>query len=207
MVDPHRITTAAELREVIAAPSAIIEQKVFEQIDEYAAAFIARSPLVLLATANARGELDVSPKGDAPGFVVVDDPQTLLLPDRPGNRLAYGFHNILEQPRVGLIFLVPGVSETLRVNGDAEITRDPALRERLTAGGKPAVLVTRIRVRECFFHCGKAFIRSALWKPESWPIGVKAEIGKQFARVLRGDAQLADAIDAGLADDYAKNLY
>jgi PPOX class probable FMN-dependent enzyme len=207
MVDPHRITTAAELREVIAAPSEIIEQKVFDHVDEYAAAFIARSPLVLLATANAHGELDVSPKGDAPGFVAVDDPHTLLLPDRPGNRLAYGFHNILEQPRVGLIFVVPGVTETLRVNGDAEITRDPALRERLTGCGKPAVLVTRVRVRECFFHCGKAFIRSSLWKPESWPIGVKAEIGKQFARVLRGDAQLADTIDAGLADDYAKNLY
>jgi PPOX class probable FMN-dependent enzyme len=207
MADPHRITSAAELRDVIAAPSPIIQQKVFDHVDEYAAAFIARSPLLLLATANARGDLDVSPKGDAPGFVAVDDPSTLLLPDRPGNRLVYGFHNILEQPRVGLIFVVPGVTETLRVNGDAEITRDPALCARLAAGGKPALLVTRVRVRECFFHCGKAFIRSALWRPESWPAGVKAEIGKQFARVLRGDAQLADTIDASIAEDYQKNLY
>lgn len=207
MVDPHRVTTAAQLREVIAAPSPVIEHKVFAHVDEYAAAFIARSPLLLLATSNAQGDLDVSPKGDAPGFVAVDDPQTLLLPDRTGNRLAYGFNNILEQPRVGLIFIVPGVTETLRVNGDAEITRDPALLERFTAGGKPALLVTRIRVRESFFHCGKAFIRSSLWRPESWPIGVKAEIGKQFARLLKGDAALADTIDAGLAEDYEKNLY
>jgi len=207
MVDPHRVTTAAELREVIALPSAVVEQKVFDHVDEYAAAFIARSPLLLLATANARGDVDVSPKGDAPGFVAVDDAHTLLVPDRPGNRLVYGFHNILEQPRVGLIFVVPGVTETLRVNGDAEITRDPALLTRLAARGKPALLVTRIRVRECFFHCGKAFIRSALWQPESWPIGVKAEIGKQFARLLQGDARLAETIDAGLTEDYAKNLY
>jgi len=207
MADPHRVTTAAELREIIAAPSPVIEQKVFDHVDDYAAAFIARSPLLLLATANAAGDLDVSPKGDAPGFVAVEDAHTLLLPDRTGNRLAYGFNNILEQPRVGLIFVVPGVTETLRVNGEAEITRDPALLQRFVAGGKPALLVTRIRVRECFFHCGKAFLRSSLWRPESWPTGVKAEIGKQFARLLKGDAQLADTIDAGLAEDYEKNLY
>jgi PPOX class probable FMN-dependent enzyme len=205
--DPHRIRSEAELREVIAAPSAAIDVKIFDRVDAYAAAFIARAPLLLLATADAEGRLDVSPKGDAPGFVHVADPRTLLVPDRPGNRLAYGFRNLLERPEVGLIFVVPGVTETLRVNGEAEITRDPALLARLGARGRPALLVTRVRVRECFFHCGKAFLRSELWKPETWPKGVKANIGRQIASRTKGGDAFAEAIEHSLERDYRTNLY
>jgi uncharacterized protein len=207
MPDPHRIETEAQLREVIAEPKASIEQKLFDHVDEYAAAFIARAPLLLLATSDRSGRLDVSPKGDAPGFVQVADPSTLLIPDRPGNRLVFGFRNLLEQPELGLIFVVPGVTETLRINGRAEITRDPALLEGLSARGKPALLVTRVHVRESFFHCGKAFLRAALWEPESWPRGMKANIGRQIAQRIDGDEGLARAIDEGIEEGYRSRLY
>jgi PPOX class probable FMN-dependent enzyme len=205
--DPHRIWSEAQLREVIPEPSAAIDLKIFDHVDEVAAEFVARAPLLLLATADAEGQLDVSPKGDAPGFVQVADPHTLLVPDRPGNRLAYGFRNLLERPQVGLIFVVPGVTETLRVNGEAEVTRAPELLARLAARGKPALLVTRVRVRECFFHCGKAFLRSELWKPETWPKGVKANIGRQIANKTKGGDALAEAIEQGLERDYRTGLY
>jgi PPOX class probable FMN-dependent enzyme len=207
MPDPHRITSEEQLREVIPPPSTQIEQKIFDHVDDFARAFIERAPLLLLATTDAEGRTDVSPKGDAAGFVAVDDPKTLLVPDRPGNKLAYGFKNILQQPQVGMIFVVPGVAETLRVNGRAELTRDPALLERLAARNKPALLVTRVHVEECFFHCGKAFIRSSLWKPGTWPEGVKANIGRQLARRMKAGQDVADAIEQGLADSYEKSLY
>lgn len=206
MSDPHRITTLAELRDAIPEPSAVIHQKVFDHVDEYASAFLARSPLVLVATSDAQGRIDVSPKGDAPGFVAVADARTLLIPDRPGNKLAYGFRNLLEDPQIGLIFLVPGVTETLRVNGRAEITRDPALCERFAARNKPALLVTRVAVEECFFHCGKAFIRSELWKPATWPTDARADLGRQMAKKLRGGDELAQAIEQGLERDYREGL-
>lgn len=207
MYDPHRIETEEQLREVIPPPRAALAQKIFDHVDEFARAFIARSPLLLLATSDAEGQVDVSPKGDAPGFVLVEGPQTIFVPDRPGNKLAYGFRNILGNPRVGMIFVVPGVTETLRVNGTAELTRDPELLERLSARGKPALLATRVRVEECFFHCGKAFLRSALWKPETWPRGVKANIGQQIARKLEAGAELARSIEEGLEKDYREGLY
>jgi len=206
MSDPHRIESEEQLREVIAGPHPAVAQKVFDHVDEYAAAFIERSPLALLATSGPDGSLDVSPKGDAPGFALVDSPGTLLLPDRPGNKLAYGFRNILATGRVGLIFLVPGAAETLRVNGRAELTRNPELLESLAARGKPALLVTRVSVEECFFHCGKAFVRSKLWKPDTWPEGFKAGIAPQLARKFGGGEELASTLDEGLERDMRENL-
>ncbi|MCG8592053.1 MAG: pyridoxamine 5'-phosphate oxidase family protein [Proteobacteria bacterium] len=205
--DPHRIETEAQLREVLSDPSPLVQEKIFDFVDDYARAFIERAPLLLMATTDREGRLDVSPKGDAPGFAVVEDERTLLVPDRPGNKLAYGFRNMLEQPRVGLIFVVPGVKETLRVNGSAELTRDPELLERLSARNKPALLVTRVTVEECFFHCGKAFVRSALWKPESWPTGFRANIGKQLARKSNADDAAAEAVEASLERSYRDHLY
>jgi PPOX class probable FMN-dependent enzyme len=207
MSDPHRITNEAQLREIIPPPSATLEQKIFDHVDRFARAFIERAPMLLLATAGSDGKTDVSPKGDAPGFVEVADAHTLLIPDRPGNKLAYGFRNILARPQVGMIFIVPGVTETLRVNGRAELTRDPMLLERLAARGKPAILVTRVHVQECFFHCGKAFVRSSLWKPGTWPENVKADIGKQIAQRMKGGPELAATIEKGLAESYETDLY
>lgn len=205
MSDPHAIRTEAMLRVVISEPNRVIEQKLFDRVDEFAAAFIRRAPLLLMATVGDSG-LDVSPKGDAPGFVEIEDERTLVIPDRPGNKLAYGHRNILSNPAVGLIFVVPGVNETLRVNGRAELTRDPELLERLAARHKPALLATRVRVEESFFHCGKAFVRSSLWKPATWPEGVKANIGQQIAKRNNAGDELAAAIEKGLEEDLKNNL-
>ncbi len=148
MSDPHRISSRAELREVIPEPNPMIEQKIFDHVDRYAREFIERTPMILLASVSSDGDLDVSPKGDAPGFVAVEDSKTLLIPDRPGNKLADGFCNMLDNPKVGIVFVIPGVSETLRVNGSVELTRAPEILERLSAGNKPTILATQVTVEE-----------------------------------------------------------
>ena len=206
MHDAHRIRTEEELREIIPAPSPLLEQKIFDHLDRHARRFIEHASLVFVSTVGPDGDLDVSPKGDAPGFVHVEDDGTMLIPERPGNRLAYGFRNILAHPKAGLIFVVPGATETLRVNGTAELTRDPALLERLAARNCPALLATRVHVQESFFHCGKAFIRSSAWKPETWAKGFKAGIGRQFAEKAGAGDAMAEQIEQGLERDYREGL-
>ena len=132
-------------------------------------AFIAHSPFLLIATADADGRCDVSPKGDAPGFVQVLDERRLAIPDRPGNKRLDGMQNLLTNPHVGLVFLVPGRDESLRVNGRAWITRDPEILRRSLARGKMPSLAIGVEVDQCFFHCGKALLRSRLWAYEGWP--------------------------------------
>lgn len=204
--DPYRVATPEALRGVIGEPSPAVRTKIFPTLGDTEQAFIARSPFLLMATADAAGHVDVSPKGDGPGFVAVEDERTLLVPDRKGNRLAMGLENLLENPRLSLIFLVPGTGETLRVNGDAVLTRDPTLLERLSARGQPALLAVRVTVRECFFHCAKAFLRARLWEPEAWPERGRVSFGKLLAPRLGADARAAEAIDAAIEDDYARNL-
>lgn len=206
MNDPYRIETVERLREQIGFPNPATGTKNQPSLDDEARRFIARSPLLVLATADAQGRLDTSPKGDGPGFVLVEDEQTVVIPDRPGNRLAYGHENIIATGRVGIIFLVPDTVETLRINGRAELTRDPALLERLAARGKPAVLAIRVQVEECFFHCGKAFIRSRLWEPDSWGARQRVSFGRQYAQRMGADTATADAIDASIEQDYRENL-
>lgn len=201
--DPHRITTEEQLDALLGAPSPITRTKLLTALDEMSIGFIKRSPILVIGTADADGNQDVSPKGDHPGFVEVIDPNTILIPERKGNRLKFGFRNILANPHVGLIFMVPNSVETLRINGTAELTADPALLERLPARGASALLVTRVTVRECFFHCGKAFIRSALWQPETWAINPKVSFGKQLSR---GKEDLARQIDQAIEQDYKNNL-
>ena len=195
--EKHRITTLSELREVIGEPNPVTRQKVFESLDEQMIAFVERAPFCLLATAGADG-LEVSPKGDQPGFVAVADSRTLLMPDRKGNKLLFGLENILANPRVALIFLVPGTDETLRVNGTAELSRDPELLTRLSARGQPALVAIRITIEHCFFHCARAFLRASLWSPSSWPEVQKISFGKQLAPKIGGDEKLAAAIDAAI---------
>lgn len=207
MKDPYKIKNVQELREVIGRPHALTTEKVFDHIEEQALTFIAHSPLLLLSTADAQGNLDVSPKGDAPGFVIAEDEKTLLLPDRPGNKLVFGFQNILETGKVGLIFLVPGVRETLRINGTAEITNDPHLLNRLSAKGKPALLCIRINVQECFLHCGKALIRSNLWDSSTWPQGVKPSFAEQFAKKLNWNQTQIKETEEHIEAGYKTNLY
>lgn len=200
------IQTEEALREVIGDEIPGLSEKNEPVLNEFAVDFIARAPFLVLSTADDQGRLDASPKGDAPGFVAVEDEQTLLIPDRLGNRLAYGHRNILANPRVGVLFMIPGTTETLRVNGKASLTADPDLLERLAARGRPAVLVIRLEVEEVFFHCSKAFLRSKLWQPDSWGERYKVSFGKLYAKRNNAPAETAVAIDEAIERDYQENL-
>jgi PPOX class probable FMN-dependent enzyme len=152
-----------ELRARYGAVHPLALDKVLDRFDRHARAFIELSPFLVLGTADADGKQDVSPRGDPPGFVRVLDDRTLAIPDRPGNRRVDSLGNVLANPEVGLLFFVPGVNETLRVNGRARVSTEPDLMDRLAVAGRPALSALVIEVREVFFHCGKALIRSRLW--------------------------------------------
>lgn len=204
--DPHAIRSLEALREVVGPEIPGLGLKNQALIDEFAVGFIARAPFLVLSTADAEGNLDASPKGDGPGFVLVEDEHTLVIPDRPGNKLVYGHLNLLENPKVGVLFLIPGTPETLRVNGTAELTADPELLERLAARGRPAVLAIRVHVEECFFHCAKAFLRAGLWKPDTWPERQKISFGRMLAKRVGGDEKTVQVVDAAIEADYRDNL-
>jgi PPOX class probable FMN-dependent enzyme len=202
----HRIETVAQLQALIGEPNPMTPKKLFSALDETAIDFIRRSPFLVLATADAQGNQDASPKGDGTGFVAVEDEHTLLIPERKGNRLMFSLRNILANPQVGIIFLVPGTDETFRVNGTAELSDDADLLVRLSARGAPALLAIRVTVRECFFHCAKAFIRSQLWKPETWPERRQISFGKILTAKVGGGEELARQVDQAVEQDYKNNL-
>lgn len=206
MGDPHSIEDQAALRRVIGDPIPGLGLKNQSVISDEAREYIERSPFLVLATSDSEGRLDASPKGDEPGFCLIEDERTLVIPDRPGNKLVYGLQNILANPRVGVIFMLPGTPETVRVNGTATLTADPDLLARLAARGKPAVLAIRIRVEECFHHCAKAFIRSKLWKPESWSDRLKISFGAMAVKRMKLGDDVAAKFDAAVEDDYRTNL-
>ena len=162
--------------------SVLAAKKELQHLDRHAREFIARSPFLVLSTADAEGWPDASPKGDAPGFVTVEDDKRLLLPDRMGNNRVDGFRNLIGNPRAGMIFFVPGVDHTLRVDGTARLLVDQATCARFSVNGRPAVAVLEVTTAEVFFHCGKALIRSRLWKPSAWPsTDGLASLGKALA--------------------------
>jgi len=201
----HAITSAEQLRALIGEVNPVVSIKLGAALDQAARDFIARSPFLVLSTSDGAGNQDVSPKGDGPGFVAIEDDQTLLIPDRKGNRLIYGLQNILANPHVGVLFMVPGTSETLRVNGTASLTDDPDICTRLSARGQAAQLAIRVSVQECFFHCAKAFLRAQLWKPETWP-NYKISFGKILGPKIGADEKMVQQIDEAIADDYRNNL-
>jgi uncharacterized protein len=206
MGDPHAIQDLDALRRVVGDPIPGLGLKNENVISDEAREYIERSPFLVLATSDAEGRLDASPKGDAPGFCLIEGERTLVIPDRPGNKLVYGLQNILVNPRVGVIFLLPGTPETVRVNGTATLTANPELLARLAARGKPAVLAIRIHVEECFHHCAKAFIRSKLWQPDSWQPRLKISFGAMAAKRAQLGADIAAKFDAAVEDDYRTNL-
>jgi uncharacterized protein len=159
------ITDEAELRAIIGSPAELIQAKIAARLNDLTRQFIERSPFVCVATASPDGGLDVSPRGDPPGFVRILDERTLLLPDRPGNKLADTLTNLLTDPRIGLLFLIPGIGDTFRVNGRAVITDDPDLLEPSTVDGKPPRLGILVSIEAAYTQCPKALIRSELWNP------------------------------------------
>ncbi len=204
--NPFQITTEDQITAILGEPPDFVLAKISDRVDASAAAFIARSPLAFVGTVDRDGGIDVSPKGDLPGFVHVTSPNSLLLPERNGNNLAYGPRNILATGRIGLIFVVPGQRETLRVNGTASLNNDPALLEQLSARGKPSLLCTDVRVEECFFHCGKAMIRSRAWDPDSWVVDGDSLMVDQVVDALGGDPALVPIVNAQVEQNYIDDL-
>ncbi|UVI27995.1 pyridoxamine 5'-phosphate oxidase family protein [Paenibacillus spongiae] len=202
------ITTEDELRQLLGYPNPIVQQKTITNIDAHCRAFIARSPMVYLATSDGQGSCDVSPRGDAPGFVLVVDEKHLLIPERPGNRKMDSFLNLLENPQAGLLFIIPGLEETLRINGRASIITDPEWMEKMSSHGKIPKLAIAVEADACYFHCGKAFRRSELWKPETWPdLSSMTPVAKMLADHVGSADITAETVAQGLQDSYANRLY
>jgi PPOX class probable FMN-dependent enzyme len=163
------ITTRTRLRELMRETGPVTGGKDADHINEPARQFIAHSPFLILSTIGKDGRIDSSPKGDPPGFVEVLDKHTLIIPDRLGNHRLDSYENILVNPAVGLIFMIPGFTETLRMAGTARIIVDSGVQERHKVNGKAPVLALAVTITEAFMHCSKAFVRSRLWKQEQWP--------------------------------------
>jgi PPOX class probable FMN-dependent enzyme len=202
------VTSEEALRALVGRPSELAIRKEISHLDAHCRAFIARSPFVLIATSGASGRADVSPKGDPPGFVQVLDEHRLVIPDRPGNRRLDGMRNLLENPHVGLLFLIPGLEETLRVNGRAWIIRDEEVLARCAVMGKRPTLALGVYAEECFIHCAKAFKRAQLWQPDQWPdrAGL-ASPSEMLVDHARPKDMTVPQMDRLLQESYSKNLY
>ncbi|MGQ0580590.1 MAG: MSMEG_1061 family FMN-dependent PPOX-type flavoprotein [Reyranella sp.] len=196
-----------DLRRVIAEPRPATRSKILDALDEQSIEFLKRCPFALVGTVSADGTLEVSPKGDEPGFIRVEDPQTLLMPERVGNNLAFGLTNMITNGKIGMICLVPATGETLRISGTAEVYDDADLVASLSSLGKPALLATRVRVQHCYFHCARSIVRAKLWDPKAWPAAGRISFGKIIApRVGAGD-DVAAQIDASVEGAYTTRLW
>jgi len=163
------ITDQDRLREIKGWPGDLARDKVIDHVDSHVADFIAKSPFLLMSSRGPDGREDISPKGDPAGFVHVLDAKTLAIPDRPGNRRMDTFSNLIEDDQIGLIFLIPGHEDTLRISGRAQIVRDATLGETMAIKGRAPDLILIVHVEEASMHCPKCMIRSGLWKPDNWP--------------------------------------
>lgn len=203
----HRIADEAQLEALLGAPLEFVKAKVLPRLNEAMVEFVRRSPLIFVSTIDANGHVDVSPKGDPGGFVAIDAAGDLLIPERPGNQLAFGFRNILRNPEIGLIFVVPNQLETLRVKGRASLHTDPDVLAAMAVGGKPALLYTHVAVEECFFHCGKALVRSKLWQPDAWQAQKRSIAARGLMSPKVQDEDAVRATEQALERAYADALY
>jgi uncharacterized protein len=202
-----QLKTVEQLRAVLPEPRETTKAKILPFLDEQAIDFLQTCPFGLMATAGHEGPIEVSPKGDEPGFVHVENDRTVLLPERAGNNLAFGLQNIIETGRIGMIFLRPRTGETLRLSGRAEIFDDAELLAALGKSGRPALLAIRIHIERCYFHCARSLLRSHLWEPEHWPEAKRISFGKIFAARTGGDEDQAAKIDAFVETGYTTNLW
>ncbi|OKI00883.1 flavin-nucleotide-binding protein [Streptomyces sp. CB02923] len=200
---PRRLSPD-EVRARLGEPEATLENKKIDHIDRFARRFIAHSPFLSLATADAAGHADCSPRGDYPGFVKVLDENLLAIPDRPGNRIADSFRNIAENEEVGLLFLVPGMRETLRVNGRAYPTDEPDVLARMRTEAKAPVLAIIVEVAEAYFHCGRALLRSRLWDPASQALADELPSVGEIAAAQFGSGIAPEQFEAALEESYRK---
>ena len=191
------------LRSLLGEPSELVQAKVTDRLNDLTRQFVELSPFLCLATSAADGTCDVSPRGDPPGFVRILDERTLVLPDRPGNRLADSHRNVLQNPQVALLFVVPGVTDTLRVNGRATIVTDPELLAACAVEGKAPKLGLVIDIDEVFTHCSKAFLRAQLWDPERYVLREDLPSNGELMRSIN-PAVDPESYDAERADRYSR---
>lgn len=203
----HTIADAAALKEIIGEPKPAIANKEMQALDGHFRHFISLCPFLCISTADAEGNQDISPRGDPPGFVKVLDDRTVLIPDRKGNRRVDTMRNILENPNVGLMLMLPGVEEIVRINGKASLTDDPTLLADCAVNGSAPALGIVVKIDDVFFHCAKAVIRSKLWKPETPIQRSEFPTYGEIVRDQRDPDADVDAINASLQSDYKTRLY
>ena len=196
----HEISTVDELRSIVGTPDHYVANKVKDRLSPIHRDWLAHSPLCFVATTDSDGRVDVSPKGDPPGFVHIIDDATIAIPERPGNRRADGYLNVLQRPHVGMLFLIPGRGDTLRINGSARVLSDADYFDELTFKGKRPLLALEVDVEEVFFHCAKAFMRSNTWDPSTWdPKAVPSTA--QIAKATIRDDWSQEQLDEYYRDD------
>jgi len=201
------ITNREELRSHYKAAHTNSLRKEMKALDPHAKGFLRRSPFMLIGSSDGNGNADVTPKGDRPGFVAVLDDATIAIPDRPGNNRLDTWENIVANPAVGLLFLIPGMDETLRVNGHARMTVDGGLRERLAAEGKLPASVMVVAIKAVYMHCAKAFMRSELWRPATWPDRASLPTLGQILKDQLALTESAGATDRSLDEAYRASMW
>jgi PPOX class probable FMN-dependent enzyme len=200
------VTDPDELRELVGTPVRRVVEKVRTRLHELDRDWLAAAPLCLVATAGADGSCDVSPRGDPPGFTRVIDDRTIAIPDRPGNRRVDAFRSILENPHVGLIFVIPGRGDTLRISGTAELVRDAPFFDAMIVKGHRPQLALAVHIEAVFYHCSKAFLRSSVWDPSSWaPDRVPSRA--RIAQTLEQPGESLARLEEYYGPDYAERLY
>jgi len=200
----HTVDTEAALVALLGEPTKLVLAKLSDRLNPLTRPFIERSPFVCVATSDAEGRCDVSPRGDPPGFVKILDDVTLLLPERPGNRIADTLKNLLQRPRVGLLFFVPGVGDSFRVNGRATLTTDEAMLAPCEVEGKVPKLGIIVDIEEAYTQCSKAFLRSSLWDPSRHVDRSELATNGSILRAIHGDGFDAEGYDRERAARYAR---
>ena len=200
----REVNTVEALRAIVGEPNAYVANKVKARLSDAQQDWLRHSPLAFVATSDAEGRVDVSPKGDPPGFVHIIDDATIAIPERPGNKRVDGYLNVLQQPHVGTLFLIPGRGDTLRINGTARIMADADYFDALVVDGKRPILALEIAVDEVFFHCAKAFLRSDAWKPQTWDPTAVPSVA-QLAKAIKPDMS-DDQLDAYYAEDNLRKM-
>lgn len=203
----NEITDSATLRDVLGKVFPIAEDKVFDRLDRYSRQFIELSPFLCMGTVGRNGLCDVTPRGDPPGFVKVLNERQIVIPERPGNRRADTMHNLLENPAVGMIFLLPGIDETLRLGGNASVVADASLLAEMSVRGQAPKLGIRVDVKYVFFHCGKALLRSKLWQPETRISRDGFPSYGEIIQAQRRPEMEVQAVDRLVQNDYKNSLY
>ncbi|KHE67346.1 pyridoxamine 5'-phosphate oxidase family protein [Halobacillus sp. BBL2006] len=202
------VSTVDELEQLQGTPGRLAANKVIHHLDEHSKTFLRHSPFAVISTSSADGSCDSSPRGDGPGFVHILDAKNLVLPERMGNKRMDSMRNLIENPKIGLLFMIPGLDETLRINGSAQIIKDPSLMQKMEEKGHVPNVGILITVDECYIHCAKALKRSHLWHPEQWPDVSRVS---NPAKMMASHAKLDDLDEAkvqeALNESYTQRLY